>query len=83
PALTAEEESRWRDVFEATDRVAATISVTRVVSVSADSATVEVDAAYEFAFRRGVSGDRAPRASYLATLRRDSSGWHLAALRQR
>jgi serine/threonine protein kinase len=83
PALTAEEESRWRDVFEATDRVAATISVTRVVSVSADSATVEVDAAYEFGFRRGVSGDRAPRASYIATLRRDSSGWHLAALRQR
>lgn len=81
PGMTGVEEQRWRDVFDATDSVSVSITVGRVLFMSPDSAAVQADAAYQFAFRRGVSGDRAPRTTYRATLRREPSGWQIVSLR--
>jgi hypothetical protein len=80
PGLTAEEERRWRDVFDATEAVTATLTV-GTPTVSGDSASVAVAAAYGFDFKRGVSGDRAPHATYRATLRREQGEWRLVAIR--
>lgn len=81
PGLSEVEERRWRDVFDATDSLGVSFSIGRVQLITPDSATAPVDAAYTFAFRRGISGERTPRATYRASLRRNGSGWQLLSLR--
>lgn len=81
PALTDEQARRWKDVFDATSKITATLTAMPPARLAAaDTATVSVKAAFAFDYRRGVQGDPNPTATYHATLARTGNGWMLIAI---
>lgn len=81
PSLTVEQARRWKDVFDATNRITATLTAMPPAHLAAaDTATVSVKAAFAFDYKRGVNGDPNPTATYHATLARTGNGWMLIAI---
>jgi len=82
PALTADEARRWQDIFDATNGITATLAVIGQPHVdAAGSADVDVTAAFDFDYKRGVDGDRHPTVTYHAVLVRDGPQWKLASIK--
>jgi hypothetical protein len=81
PALTDEQARRWKDVFDATSKITATLTAMPPARLAAaDTSTVSVQAAFAFDYRRGVQGDPNPTATYHAILARTGNGWMLIAI---
>jgi serine/threonine-protein kinase len=82
PALSAEEAHRWQDVFDATNKLSATLTAVGPAHlISPTSAEVRVNAAFEFDYKHGIDGDRHPTATYHAILTRDGSTWKLTSIK--
>ena len=81
PALTDEQAHRWKDVFDATNGITATLTVVPPAHVSdSDMVAVNVKAAFSFDYKRGVNGDPNPTATYHANLSRSGSTWVLRSI---
>lgn len=82
PALTADEARRWQDIFDATNSISATLTLAGPPHVSAaGDADVDVMAAFDFDYKRGIDGDRHPSMTYHAVLVRDGQQWKLASIK--
>jgi ketosteroid isomerase-like protein len=82
PALTADEARRWQDVFDATNGISATLTLSGAPRISAaGGAEVDVMAAFDFDYKRGIDGDRHPSMTYHAVLVRDGQQWKLESIK--
>jgi serine/threonine-protein kinase len=82
PALTADEARRWQDIFDATNSISATLTLAAPPRVSASgNAEVDVTAAFDFDYKRGVEGDRHPTLTYHAVLVRVGQQWKLTSIK--
>ncbi|HEX6808641.1 MAG TPA: serine/threonine-protein kinase [Gemmatimonadaceae bacterium] len=82
PALTADEARRWQDVFDATNSIGATLTLSAPPRVSpSGTADVDVTATFDFDYKRGVEGDRHPTVTYHAVLVRDGQQWKLTSIK--
>ena len=81
PALTADEAHRWQDIFDATNKLSATLTAVAPAHVTADGAEVDVTATFDFDYKHGMAGDRHPTLTYHAVLARDGQHWKLTSIR--